>query len=326
MREVLDRRGRILVLGMGGTIAWGPAGRDQLRNVADLLQPPPGVDVRGEDVCLVSGTDIDATHLAALCRRIRGAAASGECDAVIVTCGTDALEEVAWYTALTIIEPPVVITGAMIPAYEPDSDGPGNLRDAVLFAQHPAVREAGVAVILNGIVLDPLTVRKVRAVGRDAFTSLAPQRLGGHLATVSFRARDSALLGSSGGLAPVGIVDVRGGTLRASVVQAADGMAGLVMVGYGPGRIPQRLWESVRAVALRVPVVVTPGVEDLGQPGTSWPGLDEVRALGVVPMWTTAVKARIAVSLLVAEGWPRDKIDAALFSLARTLSDEGGDR
>lgn len=73
---------------------------------------------------------------------------------VIVTHGTDTLEETAYFLDCTVdTDKPVAVIGAMRNSSEPDWDGPRNLRDAVLFCIHPSARGLGTCVLLGGVIL-----------------------------------------------------------------------------------------------------------------------------------------------------------------------------
>lgn len=95
-----------------------------------------------------------------------------EIDGVVVTHGTDTLEETAYFLELTLAsEKPVVVTGAMRNASELGFDGPANLRDAILVAANPAARGLGVLVCLNEQILAASEATKTHTEEAGTFQS-----------------------------------------------------------------------------------------------------------------------------------------------------------
>ena len=170
---------RVVVLGMGGTIA-GRAG-NALDNVgytagqvavADLVAglAPEGIAVETGQVAQIDSKDMEASHWQALVAAIEGHLSRPEVSGIVVTHGTDTLEETAWLLHRVLApQRPVVLTGAMRPATSRQADGPQNLRDALVVA---AAREAaGVLVAFAGSVHGGDAVRKVHPYRLDAFSS-----------------------------------------------------------------------------------------------------------------------------------------------------------
>ncbi|MGQ9725335.1 MAG: asparaginase, partial [Tepidimonas sp.] len=173
-RDAAAQRARVLVvLGMGGTIAGRAAAahdvvgyRAGVVPVADLLAglaPPAGCGVEAEQVANVDSKDMTPALWQALLAAVQRHLQRPEVVAIVITHGTDTLEETAWLLQ-TVLQParPVIIVGAMRPASAVAPDGPQNLADALVLAADRRLQGAGgVWVTLAGRVFDARTVRKV---------------------------------------------------------------------------------------------------------------------------------------------------------------------
>lgn len=173
---------KIVVIGTGGTIAGQAASPSDHTGyvagqigVAQLVEAIPGLSRLGgrlvmEQLAQMDSKDMDATTLARLARRVAEHLDDPGVEAVVVTHGTDTLEETA-YLLQTVLAPtkPVVLTCAMRPATALGADGPQNLLDAVCLAATPGVR--GVLSVCAGGVHGPLEVQKVHPYRLDAFSS-----------------------------------------------------------------------------------------------------------------------------------------------------------
>ena len=170
---------RIVVLGTGGTIAGlaqRPNRPDDYRaaqlSVAQLvgtLQTEDLLPSESEQVAQIDSKDMDHATLRALALRVAHHLARPAVRGIVITHGTDTIEESAYFLQQILVPTkPVVLTCAMRPANAADADGPGNLADALRVAWSSA---AVVAVVCAGTVHAAYAVRKVHATRLDAFSS-----------------------------------------------------------------------------------------------------------------------------------------------------------
>ena len=169
----------VVVLGTGGTIAGVAASATdnvgysaaQL-GVAQLLagMETPALRLEAEQVAQLDSKDMDFAVWHALAARVAHHLGRAEVCGIVVTHGTDTLEETAYFLQrLFAPSKPVVLTGAMRPASSLQSDGPQNLRDAIGVASAADVQ--GVLVAVAGTVHAGDAVRKVHPYRLDAFSS-----------------------------------------------------------------------------------------------------------------------------------------------------------
>ncbi|MCZ2496310.1 asparaginase [Xylophilus sp. Kf1] len=168
---------KVVVLGMGGTIAGvgdvdAPRGYRSGEVPIDALVAgaalPEGVEVRSEQVSQVDSKDMDEVLWSTLARRVAYWVAQHDVAGVVVTHGTDTLEETAYFLAATL-DPskPVVLTGSMYPSTHATPDGPANLRDALATAAQAGL--GGIYVVFAGRLFQGSEVRKVHPSRPDAF-------------------------------------------------------------------------------------------------------------------------------------------------------------
>ena len=178
-------RARLLMLSTGGTIAGRASDSTQLNHYSagvipgeQLLAAVPQLralaDIQVEQIANVDSADLQFTHWQQLVGRLRGAlAADPGLDGVVITHGTNTLEETAWLLELLVDDPrPVVLVGAMRPATALSADGPLNLYQGVEVACSSAARGQGVLVVMDGQIHGAREVTKVATQGVGAFDSI----------------------------------------------------------------------------------------------------------------------------------------------------------
>ncbi len=171
----------IVILGTGGTIAGTAASASdgvgytaaQLR-VEDLLAAVPalaGQRLEAQQVAQLDSKDMDYATWQRLAHAVQAQLARPEVAGVVITHGTDTLEETAYFLHRVLAPTkPVVLAAAMRPATALAPDGPQNLFDAVQVAAMPGA--TGVVVALAGRVHDAVQVRKTHSYRVDAFESV----------------------------------------------------------------------------------------------------------------------------------------------------------
>ena len=260
----------VVVIGTGGTIA-GTAARPQDHTgytagalPADaLIAAVPalaGQALESESLAQIDSCDMDHATWQRLALAVQRQLARADVVAVVITHGTDTLEETALFLHLTVrADKPVVLTAAMRPATAPSPDGPQNLVDALTVARHPGAR--GVLAVLGGVVHAATDLRKVHGYRVDAFSSGD----GGPLALVqdgqlrllrAWPAGDpiysAALAVDPANWPAVDIVTSHAGA-RAAPVDAlvAAGARGIVFAGTGNGSVHAALLGAARQAVLQ---------------------------------------------------------------------------
>jgi L-asparaginase len=233
---------------------------------------------------------------------------------IIVTHGTDTLEETAYFLDLTIkTETPIVVIGSMKNSSEPDWDGPRNLLDAIHICLNDNCRNIGVLVCLNGEINAASEVTKIYTEQIDSFTSLDFGDLGfvqNGRVILNRLPRRLETIETDNLVTNVDLLTVYAGMDEKFFKYSADsGVEGLIVEALGVGNVPPPAFEGIKyAVEKGIPVVLVsrcPAGETLdiyGYPGAGkW-----LHKLGVIfADYLNGQKARI--KLMLALGITKDK-------------------
>lgn len=233
-------------------------------------------------------------------------------DGVVITHGTDTLEETAYFLDLVIQhEKPVVVTGSMRNASELGYDGPANLRDAILVAAAPAARGMGVLVCLSEHVLAASEATKTHTEEAGTFQSpnFGPLGIVDMGKVLFYRSPVRRFqIDSNGPVSPVDAFKMYTGAddrlLRFAVESGAQGV---VIEALGRGNVPPPVVPGIEfALAKGLPVVITSRsikgrvVDAYGYEGAG----KRLRNLGVIfADLLSAQKARILLMLALGAGY-----------------------
>ena len=177
------RKPRIVLIGTGGTIA----GRGESATntsaydcsvvaIDDILASVPAAahiaDITAEQLFQLGSENFGNAELLQLGKRISALLKHDDVDGIVVTHGTDTLEETAYFLHLTLpSDKPVIIVGAMRPPSSLSADGPLNLFNAIVVASCPSARGHGTLVVVNDEIHTARDVAKVNTFKLDAFKS-----------------------------------------------------------------------------------------------------------------------------------------------------------
>src|SRR5258708_7980557 len=218
----------------------------------DILALAPGIDrdadLEVDDWGAYPGPHMTVERMWALRRRLLEHLGRADVDGIVVTHGTDSLEESAYLMARSISTvKPVVFTGAMRTSSDLGWDGPGNLGAAVRVAASPASRGQGAMVVMSDRIYSALDVTKVHTSLLDAFDSpgLGPLGVVDDGAVIFRRPLPSEVEtlepGSLG--TPVDIVYAWAGADSRLLVASQESALGIVVAAMGRGNVPPEMLE-----------------------------------------------------------------------------------
>lgn len=256
----------IVILATGGTIAGTGASATGTNYTAGqvaistLLEAVPDLNnianVTGEQIVKIGSQDMNDDVWLTLAKRINELSKRSDVDGIVITHGTDTMEETAYFLNLTVkTDKPVVLVGAMRPSTALSADGPLNLFDGVVVAGSKQSRDKGVLVAMNGLIVGAHAVTKMNTVNVQTFQAPNSGALGYVLngevfynqITLKKHTTASAFdVDKLTSLPKVGIV-YSYSNVEADVMNPflTDGYKGIIHAGVGNGNIHKNLFPEL---------------------------------------------------------------------------------
>ncbi|HXJ86617.1 MAG TPA: type II asparaginase [Candidatus Binatia bacterium] len=272
-----NRKPNIVILATGGTIAGAAASGTQAAytsgavSIDTMLAAVPGItelaNIKGEQISNVGSQDMSVAIMLTLAKRINTLLSESDVDGIVVTHGTDTMEETAYFLNLVVkSKKPVVLVGSMRPSTAVSADGPLNLFNAVGVAVDPNSAGRGVLVVMNDWIHGAHSLTKTSTTAVQTFMS--PLR--GLVGVANYGKNDyynnpvwkhttesEFDVTNSNQLPRVDILyayaDMAADLVDASV---ANGAKGIVIAGVGNGNMNKTALEAAGRAAKRGVVVV----------------------------------------------------------------------
>lgn len=315
-----QQKPKVTILATGGTIAGAAATGTQSGytsgavTIDAMLAAVPGIDklatVKGEQVANVGSQDMSFDILLKVAKRINELA-PGEVDGIVITHGTDTMEESAYFLNLTAkTNKPIVMVGSMRPSTAVSADGPLNLYNAVAVAADPKAKGRGVLVVMNDQIhaAHSLTKTSTTAVetfmspgrglagmanyGKNDWYGMPPWK---HTAQSEFDISKVAKLPRVDVI--FASVDMSPDLINAAV---ANGAKGVVIAGVGNGNMNKGAVEAAAAAAKKGVVVVRSSRVPTGFVGRNVE-LDDDKLGFVASYELNPQKARVLLSLALLQ-------------------------
>lgn len=328
------RKPNIAILATGGTIAGAAATGTQAGytsgavTIDAMIAAVPGVkdlaNVKGEQISNVGSQDMSFDIMLKLAKRINTLLASPDVDGIVVTHGTDTMEETAYFLNLTVkSEKPVVMVGSMRPSTAVSADGPLNLYNAVGVAVDPKSRGLGVLVVMNDWIHSAHSLTKTSTTAIQTFMS--PLR--GVVGVASYGKNDfynkpvwKHTTASEFDIANVSklprvdilfaCADMPPDLINASV---ANGAKGIVIAGVGNGNMNKASLDAAAAAAKKGVVIVRSSRVATGTVGRNVEVNDD--ELGFIASdELNPQKARILLSLALLKQSSKDDIQKMFYA------------
>jgi L-asparaginase len=318
----------VVILATGGTIAGSAATGTQAGytsgqvTIDAMLKAVPDAtklaNIKGEQISNVGSQDMSLEIMIKLANRINELLALKETDGVVITHGTDTMEETAYFLNLVVkSDKPVVLVGSMRPSTAISADGPLNLYNAIAVAADPKAKGHGVLLVMNDWIHSAQSLVKVSTTAVQTFMS--PLR--GLIGTVAYGVAEYYRIphnkfGAQSEFSVEGVtrlprVDIIYGytDMPADLIDASveRGAKGIVVAGVGNGNMPKAALEACARASQKGVVVVRSSRVATGNVGRNVEVDDD--KLGLVASYDlNPQKSRILLSVALLKPRKLDEI------------------
>lgn len=267
----------IVIVATGGTIAGVATSSTETEykaakvGIESLIAAVPGLsrlaNVSGEQVFQAASPDITTEQWLTLAKRVNALLARADVDGVVITHGTDTLEETAYFLDLVVkSSKPVIFVGAMRPSTAISADGPVNIYNAVALAASAEARGKGVLVMLNDRISDARDVTKTDTHNVDTFRNWELGFLGymlngtPHFYRASMRKHTNETEFDIANLDSLPEVDIVYGhvAVKPAAIEAliAAGCKAIVYAGVGEGSVARPAMQNALGAARKKGVII----------------------------------------------------------------------
>ena len=270
---------KIEVLATGGTIAGAQPSSSEVGyksgtfSVDDLIKAVPQLkevaDLTGEQVANIGSQTMNHDVWLKLAKRVNEVLKDSGTDGVVITHGTDTLEETAYFLSLVVkSDKPVVLVGSMRPATAISADGPANLYNAVALAASPEARGRGPMIVIDDEIHYAREAQKTNTTELDTFHSPNRGRAGVmNVGKIEFFSQNTTrhttkseftVDGKSAGDLPRVEIVYSYENLGPEVIDflVKEGVKGIVLAGVGDGNSTDAVIAALSAAAKKGVAVV----------------------------------------------------------------------
>ncbi|WP_153733281.1 asparaginase [Sporosarcina obsidiansis] len=319
---------RIILVTTGGTIASKinpdtgllSSGAMTGEELASMCKLPSEINLTVESIFQLPSNQMDAEELSHLKTRVEELLADPQVDGVVITHGTDTLEETAYYLDLTIAnDKPIVVTGSQRGPFELGTDAMMNIRQSILAAACEDLNDFGTVVLFNERLFSARYVKKVHASNVAGFASEGYGYLGTvdqDIVSMHQKPLHREVYSQKYDLPVIDIIPFYlGADDRFIKTSISTGTSGIILEGSGRGHVSPKMVEAIEeACNLGLIVVLTTKTgEGEVRHVYDFPGsVYDLTNKGVlIGKDYDSKKARIKLAILLASGATKQEIRSA---------------